>query len=299
MSSACQTIAVDVGNSAVKVAVQRCESQGDDAGLAYKSFLLVESDWMEGVCRWVDENLLRSEADRESVSCHWWVSTVNRRVSEPLQKHVQRYFTDGRHTDGRETVRRRTLRWKTVQSRDVPLATSVSFPERLGMDRLIGGYAALENHPPPIVVVDAGSAVTIDLVRSDSAGEADFVGGAILPGLRLQLNALAAGTEAIQPIDFSSRDRPPSAPEEQRFVPGKETESAIRLGVVAGVVGGIERLVADYLADTATSSPRVVLTGGDSPLLSRHLRVPHTLVPDLVCRGLIRIANLTSHSDQQ
>lgn len=158
---------------------------------------------------------------------------------------------------------------------DLPMELAVDFPERVGIDRLVGAYGASSGNSDAILVVDAGTTVTVDLV--DAAGV--FQGGAILPGLAMQMSALASGTDALPRIDWRScecGDGP--------VVPGKNTEAAIRLGILSSVAGGIERLSRLY-----GHPGTVVVTGGDAACVSAALSLPHRVEEQLVCRTLLKL----------
>ena len=90
---------------------------------------------------------------------------------------------------------------------NVPLAVRVDRPHEVGADRLVNALAAARLYGTPAVVVDFGTATTLDCVGMDGA----YVGGAIAPGLELGLEALAARTAKLPRIelrDARPRDRP-------------------------------------------------------------------------------------------
>ena len=89
----------------------------------------------------------------------------------------------------------------------VPLAIRIDRPDEVGADRLVNALAAARLHGTPAVVVDFGTATTLDCVAADGA----YVGGAIAPGLELGLEALAARTAKLPRIELRSAgpgDRP-------------------------------------------------------------------------------------------
>lgn len=169
----------------------------------------------------------------------------------------------------------------------IPISIQVDFPEKVGIDRLLNAYAAKHPLPPgePVIVVDAGSAVTVDLV--DEAGF--FQGGTIFPGLRLMAKSLNDYTAKLPLVDArESMDR----------LPGKHTEAAMRLGILHAVAGGIDAIVRE-LASQCLQTPRVILTGGDmSPLLSGLLQSRHQFAsevrPTLTLDGLRLVAEYLS-----
>jgi len=154
----------------------------------------------------------------------------------------------------------------------LPIPVGVRQPERVGLDRLLNAVAVVRRQQSPSLIVDAGSAVTVDLV--DGAGT--FQGGAILPGLRLMARCLKQGTANLPEVPLSL-DPPP--------FPGRVTEEAIALGLAAALIGGIETLVRQAQA----TQPRLhlLLTGGDAPRLQPLLADEFHLEPWLTLEGLL------------
>ena len=262
MTSQQSIVAVDVGNSTVKVAVTI------EAGTTpqIETFPLDQVAWESEVCRWVQQIVAARHA-------RWLVSTVNRSASEPLRKAVNQHCSTA-------------LNWQTLNYRDVPIELDVQHPERVGIDRVISCFAAAQRFPLPLIVVDAGSAVTVDHVTANREGHPVFGGGAIYPGIRLQLGALQTGTEGLKQTSQSSGgiDQRQSA----TLRPGKYTDQAIRLGILAAVVGGVERLRDDYFE--CEDSGHLIVTGGDGPVISEILRPKHESIEHLVCLGIVDLA---------
>jgi type III pantothenate kinase len=133
----------------------------------------------------------------------------------------------------------------------IPIEARLPHPERIGSDRLINAYAVARLHGTPAIVVDLGTATTVDAVDGGGA----FLGGAILPGVELGLRALAGGTALLPDVD-------PVAP---RQAIGCDTGEAIRSGVVFGHVGAVRELVMRMTAELGPhEKPHVVVTGGFS-----------------------------------
>jgi type III pantothenate kinase len=156
--------------------------------------------------------------------------------------------------------------------RDLPLRTLLAEPEKAGIDRLLDAVAANLRRRPDraAVIVDAGSAVTVDLVDESGA----FAGGAIFPGLRLMAKALHDYT-ALLPVIEIPRDLPP--------VPGKTTIAAMELGIFWSVVGGIEAITSEFRR--RVPSLDIFLTGGDAALL--HLVLSDGILwPEMTLEGL-------------
>jgi type III pantothenate kinase len=156
----------------------------------------------------------------------------------------------------------------------MPLRLDYATPETLGADRWVGALAA-HRLRGRAVVVDCGSATTVNLVDADGT----FRGGAIAPGLRAFVAGLAATTPALPAPDLDARPT----------MPPRTTQAALDAGVLLGYAGLVERLVADALR-VSRGPAAVVLTGGNAERLVRHTRLRAELVPDLVHRGLRELA---------
>ena len=105
---------------------------------------------------------------------------------------------------------------------DVPLEIRVDEPARVGIDRLLGALGANRLRDPgrAAIVVDLGTAITVDLVEADGA----FAGGAILPGIAMSARALADQTDALPKLPFAELNEPPRAL-------GKSTAAAMESGL--------------------------------------------------------------------
>lgn len=160
---------------------------------------------------------------------------------------------------------------------ETPLPIGVDYASRatLGVDRIAA--AAGVSHRPAVLVVDAGTAVTLDLVAAGS-----FRGGNISPGLRLRFRSLRDFTSRL-PLVGAEGDVP-------EF--GYDTETAIRSGIVRGLVYEIAETCSR--ASEIYDDLKLILTGGDAGMLLPLLReaVPDAETdPDVVGRGLVRIFN--------
>lgn len=163
-----------------------------------------------------------------------------------------------------------------------PLPIEVHYGSRttLGADR-VAAAVGVSNSEFAVLVVDAGTAVTADLVADGC-----FLGGNISPGLLLRFRSLH---------DFTSR-LPLVGPDGLLDTFGHDTESAIRAGVLGGLLAEVEN---DYRnAQLLYPDVRLILTGGDAALLAPLLEA-RGLRPEInaeaVGRGLVKVFNYNNN----
>ncbi|MDB4679414.1 type III pantothenate kinase [Planctomycetaceae bacterium] len=159
------------------------------------------------------------------------------------------------------------------------IETNVSFPEKVGIDRLLNAIAAnqLRQAEQAALVVDSGTATTVDLIDEEGV----FQGGAILPSLRLSANALHHYTQLLPLIPLDELQSETKGPI------GKETREAIRSGLYWGQIGAIRELTGRI----SREYPQAIrlLTGGGASLFADEL-YDFELTPNLSLRGFAMLA---------
>jgi type III pantothenate kinase len=183
------------------------------------------------------------------------------------------------------------LCWATVVPGAAPPLTSFPAPftlneiplgnlyPTLGIDRALAGFGAVRVYGAPRLILDAGTALTLTAWDENGA----FWGGAILPGLGLQLTALHENTGALPRLTL---------PQDLPALWGQDTQGSIHSGVIHTLLGG----VGAYLQDWRSQFPQgeIILTGGDGPILNRYFQQSQkyklTLDPHLIFRGMAALA---------
>jgi len=272
-------IAVDVGNSRVKFA--RFEQAPDSSrrSPSQPASLPVPSAVLDvdprtapgGPDPWND--LTKLLGDRPYDAFAWHIGSVQRQVSAQL---VQRLRDQG------------ATRVTLLSSGALPLTIDLPRPDMVGIDRLLGAVAAnaLRSPDAPAVVVDLGSAITVDFVSSDGT----FRGGAILPGIGMSARALHHFTDLLPLVDMHSlADTPP--------VVGKSTLEAMTSGLFWGAVGGVKQLI-ELMGCAESRKPEVFLTGGAAPSVAELLPGPARYEANLI-PAAIAIAAATARTPQQ
>jgi len=212
------------------------------------------------------------EADGDSLAAllpaekmAWYVAAVQRQAERRLAGWVQ--------------ARRPYDRYRLLRNTDFPLQIHVEQPQQVGADRLAAAVAVNHLRDPnrSAIVVDAGTAITVDLVSADGV----FEGGVILPGFRLTTKALAEGTDLLPHVDHDPAADPPP-------VVGKSTAAAIRSGLFWGQVGAVRELT-QRIAGELASPPQVFVAGGDAERLAAFLPQAR-VIPELVLAGIVLCA---------
>ncbi|GHC37513.1 type III pantothenate kinase [Aidingimonas halophila] len=145
-------------------------------------------------------------------------------------------------------------------------------PGRLGVDRWMGSLAGYQL-AGACCCVDCGSAITIDFVLPGGR----HLGGYILPGLRLMKESLQLGTRNVA-ID-------PDSEADELLAPGRNTVEAVNHGIFMAAVSAVNRIYSEVCDREGVALP-LLMTGGDARVVSRGMRVPHALWPDMVYAGL-------------
>jgi len=148
-------------------------------------------------------------------------------------------------------------------------------PRRMGVDRWVALVAAWAEFGGACLVVDAGTAVTLDALDDDGA----HVGGQIIPGIGLMAGSLATGTSDIAAIKPKAVG---DAPGLGMF--GRNTAAAVREGVQNAIAGAVDR--AFRTLQSNAYEPTIVLTGGDASRILNALCVAPVHRPHLVLHGL-------------
>ncbi|WP_340105051.1 type III pantothenate kinase [Rhodohalobacter sp. 8-1] len=128
-------------------------------------------------------------------------------------------------------------------------------PETLGIDRVLACAGAVHKTKTDVIVVDAGTACTVDFMTNDYS----FKGGVILPGLPMLRHAMKTLTPELPEVS-------PGLPD---HFPGRSTHDAIKIGLNGGFIHAISRFVEQYKGRFNNSE--VLITGGDGPFVQEKL----------------------------
>lgn len=281
MEKAIRFLGVDIGNSGLRIAelniteskVERTQrvtwSHGDVGTQMHATEIRYaphSPEWLGVVEKFAND----ASRDSGRIRCVWLVSSVRRDALHLLEQHVQQRIKGLASDDEWQVITRHHI---------VALQLDVTEPDRVGVDRLLAASAASSLYPQrPLIVMQVGSAMTVDLVREPNV----FGGGAILPGVPMMLRLLGQAADMLPTIDADELTDLP-------MLPGRNTEQAMRCGTASALVGGAQHLVNRY-RQVHGPATLIVLSGGDGTRLAQHLPPPIEVVPHLVLHGLMLIA---------
>lgn len=156
----------------------------------------------------------------------------------------------------------------------IGLQNAYHSPRDVGADRLVNAVAARHKYGLPVIIVDLGTATTIDAVSHDGV----YLGGAILPGVSISLEALFERASKLPRIDLK-------VPE---TAIGKTTVHSMQSGVIFGTIGAIDEIVKRVKSEME-GEPAVIATGGLGTVIQALSGQVTTVDPFLTLDGLHRI----------
>ena len=170
----------------------------------------------------------------------------------------------------------RSLTSVKSQSKQQGIENSYSQPERMGVDRwlaMIAAYRLVDDEG--VIVVDAGSAITIDIVSEQGL----HLGGYIVPGLTMAKRALFANTEQVNRYDEALLVG--DAPNNDTMKLGNNTLQCVEYGVLNQMLALVKQVVGQF------PDFKLIITGGDGELLADS--IPALADKNLVLKGLWQV----------
>jgi type III pantothenate kinase len=169
--------------------------------------------------------------------------------------------------------------------KDIPIPISVvtEYPEGVGNDRLVNAVATFERIKDWAIIIDAGTAITIDVI--DDKGT--FLGGIIAPGVAVSSKALHHYTAFLPDISV----------QKPKHVLGRNTEEAMNSGIYWGTVGMVKNLIR-MLCNELERKPTIIATGGDAKMLLQEIPLVTEVIPSLTLEGIMITYKMHSISNK-
>jgi type III pantothenate kinase len=157
--------------------------------------------------------------------------------------------------------------------REIKLKMSilVDAPEKVGVDRLLNALAAYRRTKTSTIVIDFGTAITIDTVSK----KGEFLGGLILPGIKMSAYTLNNQTAFLPKVDVKKPAK----------IIGKNTENAISAGIYIGTVGAITHILKEIRKEFR-GVRNIIATGGDARMFKGTIPQIDKFIPHLTLEGI-------------
>lgn len=219
------------------------------------------------------------------------IATERNRTAEQyaaeMKSIIQLYDRDPKQIDGciissvvppltgvmKRAVERITGKTPLIVSPDMDSGIQIKIddPSQLGADLLVAAVAAKKRYPLPQIIIDMGTATTFSVVNR----QGDYLGGSIMAGVGLSLNALSSGTAQLPAIDLSN----------PKQACGSNTVDCMTSGVIYGSAAMVDGMI-DRLNSELGENATVIATGGISKLIIPHCKHNIILNDDLLLQGL-------------
>lgn len=147
-------------------------------------------------------------------------------------------------------------------------------PGQTGADLVVGSVAALREHKPPLTVIDMGTATTISVLDKNGA----YIGGAIIPGVKISMDALTDRTALLPGLQL---DQP------KRAI-GRNTVDAMRSGIMMGAACMLDGMIA-RMEEELGYKTTVIATGGIAKFIIPLCRREMLYDKDLLTKGLVAL----------
>ena len=229
--------------------------------------------------------------DGAELGDHWRIATVAERTADELALMIQQFlgfhgFSFNEQVDGvviSSGVPRVTVELRAMTERyfgfpalvlEPGIRTGMPIlydnPKEVGPDRIANAVAAYEQYGGPSIVVDFGTANTIEAISQ----KGEYLGGAIFPGIEISMDALFGAAAALRRVELVA----------PRNVIGKSTVESIQSGAVYGYSGQVDTLVERFEAELGACT--VIATGGLAEPIIKHSRTIDHYEPWLTLQGL-------------
>lgn len=167
----------------------------------------------------------------------------------------------------------------TSQKRCCGLESGYKDFSKLGDDRWLAMLGAVELYQQPVIVIDAGTALTIDAIVNGQ-----HQGGFIVPGLHTMRKSLSLSTADLS--EFSMTDLADDQKNTSQELLATETTAAILGGTLYMTAAFVNQVIADLNQQLATQF-KVIITGGDASQITSLIDADYEHIPDLVLQGMV------------
>ncbi len=240
-------LAVDIGNTNVNI--------GSFAGKKLVSYFCIDNTSLIN-----QKTALPGKTSLLNESENIVVASVNPDIESVFYKSL-----------GKKNKKKTLKIGKEIQLR---ISILVENPQTVGIDRLLNALAAYRRTKTSTIVIDFGTAITIDVVSK----KGEFLGGLILPGIKTSAYALNQQTALLPEVEIKRPGK----------IIGKNSEDAIKAGIYYGTVGSVKHII-NELSRVYGVLKYTIATGGDAKTFKKEISEIDKIIPHLTLEG-IRLA---------
>ncbi len=156
----------------------------------------------------------------------------------------------------------------------VPIKNCYRRPQEVGQDRLVCAFSAMTQYGKPLIVIDFGTAITFDVVST----KGEYLGGAIVPGLRLYAESLYEKTALLPKVKIVPT----------KEIIGRDTKSSILSGIFHGYGALCDGMI-QKISQQFKIKPGIVVTGGNTAVIKSFLSYIDYIDPVLIFKGIAMV----------
>ena len=195
---------------------------------------------------------------------HAWTSVERAVIASVVPKLTDAWSDAARHATGKDPM-------VIGPGLKTGMAIRTDNPHEVGADRIVNGVAALATHDGPVLVVDFGTATTIDVIDANGA----YLGGSIAPGVETSAEALFTKAARLSKVDL----------EDPGTVIGRNTRQSVQAGLLLGQAAMVDGLVRRTWDELGSRTP-VIATGGLAERMGALCETITEVDADLTLKGL-------------
>lgn len=165
----------------------------------------------------------------------------------------------------------------------INLSLKYDNPNEIGADRLVNAVGALKKYKPPFIIIDFGTATTFCAVNEKN----EYLGGVILPGIKISLNALVEKTAKLPKIEIIKPDK----------AIGTNTVESMQAGMYYGYTGSVDNIVNKMKNELGDA--KVIATGGLARMISKDSETIDIIDSNLTLEGLMTIYENETKGENQ
>jgi len=237
-------LAIDIGNTNISFGIFKAQKLVRRFDIPTKSYSLNK----------IKSRLARFKLD-DCIIC-----SVVPKMTRCLQKDLKKFLSQPVYVLGRNL--------------EVPIKNLYRFPKRVGQDRLVNAYSAVVKYGAPLIAIDFGTATTFDVVSKNK----EYLGGMILPGLEISLEALSRHAALLPKIKLKAPDE---------FI-GRDTQNSMLAGLIYGFAALTDELVRRIKKKIGRNA-KVIATGGNVSLVAKFCKNIDFIEKELTLKGLCLI----------